>query len=147
MLLVKTANGEVEQFPYTLGELRRDNPNTSFPKHMENELLEIYGVYPVSVSARPSNDELVQTIVRNLAPTQDSDGNWSVGYTVENKSQNQAETNVRNKRDSLLSETDWTALSDNTMSTEMVAYRQALRDITAQEGFPYDVTWPTKPAF
>ena len=85
--------------------------------------------------------------MRNLAPTQDSDCNCSVGYTVENKSQNQAETNVRNKRDSLLSETDWTALSDNSMSTEMVAYRQALRDITAQEGFPYDVTWPTKPAF
>jgi hypothetical protein len=38
-----------------------------------------------------------------------------------------------------------TALSDNTMSTEMAAYRQALRDITAQGGFPYSVTWPTKP--
>jgi hypothetical protein len=32
MLLVKTANGQVEQFPYTLGDLRRDNPQTSFPK-------------------------------------------------------------------------------------------------------------------
>jgi hypothetical protein len=31
------------------------------------------------------------------------------------------------------------------MTTAMAEYRQALRDITSQEGFPYDVTWPTKP--
>jgi hypothetical protein len=53
----------------------------------------------------------------------------------------------RSERNRLLSETDWMALSDNTMTPEWASYRQALRDITAQEGFPYDVTWPTKPAF
>jgi hypothetical protein len=36
-------------------------------------------------------------------------------------------------------------LSDVTMSAAMTTYRQALRDITDQEGFPYSVTWPTKP--
>ena len=41
--------------------------------------------------------------------------------------------------------TDWTANSDVTMSGEMRTYRQALRDVPAQEGFPHDVTWPTKP--
>jgi len=38
--------------------------------------------------------------------------------------------NLRNKRNSLLAETDWTANSDVTMSSEMRTYRQALRDIT-----------------
>ncbi len=52
---------------------------------------------------------------------------------------------LREERDRLLSETDWMALSDVTMSTEMQSYRQALRDITGQAGFPYSVTWPTKP--
>lgn len=52
---------------------------------------------------------------------------------------------VRNQRERLLSATDWMALSDNTMTPEWAAYRQALRDITAQEGFPYSVIWPTKP--
>jgi hypothetical protein len=56
-----------------------------------------------------------------------------------------AEMLTRSKRNRLLSDTDWMALSDNTMSTEMASYRQALRDITSQEGFPYSVTWPTKP--
>tara|TARA_R110000823_G_scaffold254414_2_gene376734 strand:- start:208 stop:486 length:279 start_codon:yes stop_codon:yes gene_type:complete len=63
---------------------------------------------------------------------------------VEGEHDRQA-SDVRNQRNSLLSDTDWIALSDNTMSTEMAAYRQALRDVTTQEGFPYSVTWPTKP--
>ena len=55
-----------------------------------------------------------------------------------------AET-VRLQRDSLLSNTDWWATSDRTMTAEQIAYRQALRDIPAQSGFPENVTWPTKP--
>lgn len=52
---------------------------------------------------------------------------------------------VRSERDSLLAATDWTANSDVTMSDEMRTYRQALRDVPAQAGFPDDVTWPVKP--
>ena len=52
---------------------------------------------------------------------------------------------VRSERDSLLAATDWTANTDVTMSDEMRAYRQALRDVPSQAGFPNDVTWPTKP--
>lgn len=52
---------------------------------------------------------------------------------------------ARTDRDNLLRQTDWMALSDVAMSPEMTAYRQALRDITNQEGFPFDITWPTKP--
>jgi len=54
-------------------------------------------------------------------------------------------SDVRNQRERLLSATDWMALSDNTMTPEWASYRQALRDITEQEGFPYSVIWPTKP--
>ena len=52
---------------------------------------------------------------------------------------------ARFERDSLLSRTDWWATSDRTMTAEQTAYRQALRDITNQDGFPDNVTWPTKP--
>lgn len=52
---------------------------------------------------------------------------------------------TREKRNSLLAETDYLALSDTTLSSEMSAYRQALRDVTSQAGFPTNVTWPTKP--
>lgn len=52
---------------------------------------------------------------------------------------------VRKERDAKLAETDWWALSDNTMSQAQIDYRQALRDVPSQAGFPTDVTWPTKP--
>lgn len=51
----------------------------------------------------------------------------------------------RKKRDDLLAETDYHALSDVTMPAEVAAYRQALRDVPQQEGFPSTITWPTKP--
>ena len=52
---------------------------------------------------------------------------------------------VRATRDSLLEETDWLALADMTLSAEMRAYRQALRDIPKQAGFPNTIVWPIKP--
>jgi hypothetical protein len=55
------------------------------------------------------------------------------------------EGETRSKRDNLLASTDVWALSDRTMTAEQTAYRQALRDITDQDGFPTDITWPTKP--
>ena len=63
---------------------------------------------------------------------------------VENKPVVDVASEVRLKRNALLSKTDYLALSDVTMSAEMTSYRQALRDITDQTGFPYSVVWPTK---
>ena len=57
--------------------------------------------------------------------------------------------NVRSRRDSLLQETDWIVIKSYERGENIPAqwelYRQALRDITAQAGFPYSVEWPTKP--
>ena len=157
MLLVKTSNGQVEQFPYTLGDLRRDNPQTSFPKKIGDAILASHGIYHVMPETQPEYDNLVQTLVRDPEPHNNETavdeetgetyktGRWVIGYTAENKPLDQAEEAVRNKRDQLLKETDWMALSDVTMSAEMTSYRQALRDITDQTGFPYSVVWPTKP--
>ena len=53
--------------------------------------------------------------------------------------------NLRAVRNAKLAETDFYALSDVTMSSEMSTYRQALRDITDSATSLDDVTWPTKP--
>ncbi|MCI8470415.1 MAG: hypothetical protein HFJ35_02825 [Clostridia bacterium] len=58
-------------------------------------------------------------------------------------------TEIREKRDKLLTETDWTQVTDTVLSVEKQEeyknYRQALRDITEQEEFPYKVIFPEKP--
>ena len=51
----------------------------------------------------------------------------------------------RRERNALLAETDWMASSDYTMSDAWKTYRQALRDLPSQSGFP-DVDFPTKPS-
>ena len=53
---------------------------------------------------------------------------------------------VRTKRDRLLNETDWTQMADTALSEDKKEayriYRQALRDVPEQPGFPYDIIWP-----
>ena len=53
---------------------------------------------------------------------------------------------LRTKRNQLLAETDYLALSDVTLSTEMAEYRQALRDLPANTSDPANPTWPVKPS-
>lgn len=53
---------------------------------------------------------------------------------------------VRQERDELIAKSDWMACSDVTMSDEWRTYRQALRDVPSQEGFPDSVAWPTQPS-
>ena len=55
------------------------------------------------------------------------------------------ETGIRTDRDQRIALTDWTALSDVTMTADMATYRQALRDIPAQAGFPNTIDWPVSP--
>ena len=52
----------------------------------------------------------------------------------------------RNKRNQLLTATDWTQIADAPVDKAAWAtYRQALRDIPQQEGFPDNIIWPTQP--
>ena len=52
---------------------------------------------------------------------------------------------IRLTRNNLLSSSDWRGLPDITMSSDWATYRQALRDVPSQSGFPHDITWPEKP--
>ena len=58
----------------------------------------------------------------------------------------EAPANLRARRNALLAETDVYALADRTLSDEMRAYRQALRDLPANTSDPLNPTWPTKPS-
>ena len=60
----------------------------------------------------------------------------------------EAMQNLRSKRNNLLAETDYLALSDSTLSDDMKTYRQNLRDLPAGKDTVEkceNATWPTKP--
>ena len=142
-MYVKIANNEVEEFPYTLDQLKRDNPNVSFPETISPSTLASYNVFPVTLTEPPAHDQLVELVTMSN-PTLVNDA-WKQAWAKQNRTNEEASSNVRSKRDGLLLETDYLALSDQTLSTNMATYRQALRDIPSQSGFPFSVTWPTKP--
>jgi hypothetical protein len=63
------------------------------------------------------------------------------------KLQSALATEARSKRNTLLAASDWTQVADAPVDQAAWAtYRQALRDITAQVGFPESIDWPAVPA-
>lgn len=88
------------------------------------------------------NGERIALTAEEEAARDAEEAAWAAGAF------DRAIADVRSKRDRLLAETDYLALSDNTLSSDMTTYRQALRDITDGVSTTDDIdaiTWPTKP--
>lgn len=154
MAYVKITNGQIDQYPYTVGNLRRDNPNTSFPKRIPDEMLAEWGVYPVTFTEAPSIDERTQRVEQDAAPSS-VNGAWLVGWTTASKTAEEvqeyddnAAAGIRAERNALLAASDWTQVADAPVDAAAWAtYRQALRDITSHANFPHlsEADWPVKP--
>ena len=156
----------------TQGEIRRSMPNTSLPRVWTSAICDSLGIDPVLAAPAPAASGEYKVVSRN-GVVQDANGNWVEAYverdmfadyvdedgvTVTKASQEaaytatkdaEAATAVRAERDKLIASCDWMAIKafegGTTVSTEWATYRQALRDVSAQEGFPNDITWPTQP--
>jgi len=157
--------GEVK----TQGQWRSANPNTSLPRVWKAATLDALNLDPVLRSPAATVGQY-QTSARD-GVEQDANGNWVEKYVARDmfadttdedgvtttKAEHEAAyqatldantaTANRTKRDGLLAATDYFALTDVTMDAAMTTYRQALRDITAHENFPYltDEDWPVAP--
>ena len=149
MLLVKATNNTVQQYPYSIGLLRKENPNTSFPKQVSAEDMASFNVYPVTEVTPTVSD--TQKLVKVWTPTLVG-GDWVLAHeAVDLTSEDIAEAtavlaaNARVTRDGLLAATDFYALSDVVMSEAMTTYRSDLRAVPTLTGFPSDFTWPTAP--
>jgi len=144
-------NQTVEIFPYSIGALRRDNPNTSFPANPSDKTLADWNVFPVVEQSPPEYNPANQNL-NQLNPTL-VDGEWLQTWQVAAASADEIiertaakEAEVRQQRNELLSACDWTQLPDAPVDrTAWATYRQELRDITAQAGFPWNVQWPVAP--
>jgi len=149
-MYVLVKNGRVEKYPYSIDTLRQDNPQTSFPASLTKELLEEWDVFEVIETEKPQSDH---TKVVSEGQPQMIDGSWrqvwivsdAPGDLIIERTKERADI-VRQKRNQLLNSCDWTRLDDVIVDRELwTIYRQSLRDITLQEGFPWNVDWPTSP--
>jgi murein L,D-transpeptidase YcbB/YkuD len=160
-----TETGEVK----TQGQWRSHYSNVSLPRTWKAATLA--GLNLEAVLASPAaTTGAYQTSARD-GVVQDASGNWVENYVARDmfadttdedgvtttKAEHEAAYQaglddkageaVRAKRNTLLAETDYFALTDVTMDAAMTTYRQALRDITNHANFPNldDADWPTKP--
>lgn len=142
---IKLTNGQTEA--YSIRQLLRDNPNTSFPSVLSEEVLGQYGVKKLNVLPAPAYDTRTHYL-KESAPYE-VNGEWQMHYTAEPLPLSAATKNVKADRDRLLAETDWVVVkayeSQSPVPQEWSAYRQALRDLPTQPNFPHDTMWPTKP--
>ena len=136
MELVKLIGGQPTS--YSDAAFRAANSQTIYSKRLSDTHLNAQDVYRVRTLAEPT--EVGKKAVKQALPTQ-VNGEWVLDWDLVALDEDEA----RALRNELLAATDWTANSDVTMSAAMTTYRQALRDIPSQSGFPETVTWPQEP--
>ena len=148
-------NGVVTEYPIGLIEIQRRFPNTSFPKPLEAADLTSFGVVNVADTDQPAFDAQTQRLEEGTPALVDGTWQqvWNVIELTADELQAIADRNaasVRAVRNQKLSACDWTVLTDSPLTTakktEWKTYRTALRDITAAEGFPNSISWPTEPS-
>jgi hypothetical protein len=152
-MYVKAINGVAVKYPYTQTDLVWDNPSTSFPMGgVPTDTLSEWGMFSVQPVAAPQFDAATHKLVER---TPLFDGQlWTQQWAVEALSQDEIDArnaqqaaSVRAERNQRLAASDWTQVADAPVDKAAWAvYRQELRDITKQPGFPSNVTWPTPPA-
>ena len=156
--------GEVK----TQGQWRAANPNMSLPRVWKAATLDALDLDAV-LRSPAATTTAYQTSARD-GVEQNANGDWVEKYIARDMFADTTEDGVtttkaehetayqatldaatatanRTKRDGLLADTDWTGMSDVTMSAEMTTYRQALRDLPSHANWPnlVDADWPTKP--
>jgi hypothetical protein len=145
-MYIKLNNGVIEKYPYSINELKKDNLQTSFPEDISDEMLVTWNVFPVKQTPQPSYDYLTQTVTEKQPV---NNNGWTQVWEVINLPLDKASANVRERRDYLLSECDWVVIKSIETDVPEIeswkTYRQALRDVPSQTGFPYSVVWPIKP--
>jgi len=147
---------------YSIFSLRRDNPNVSFPRGIPpQEILSQYDVYPAFEEEEP--DISTYNPATHKPKLEDAatlvDGRWTYKYYIAELSDqekvlayNNYDWNNRIHREDWLIKSDWTQIPDSSISPEKREeyriWRQALRDITNNEKWPFLIDiedWPTPP--
>ena len=91
------------------------------------------------------NHHMIDGVIVPFTPEEEEA--WiAKGVAWEAGANDRALEELRRKRNNLLKESDWRAVSDLTMSDAWKTYRQTLRDLPANTADPNNVTWPKEPS-
>jgi len=140
---------ETINYPYSIPQLREAFPNVSLPAELSDEALIEWDMYVVIPTPYPN--DYTKNITEGTPVL--TDGVYYQNWIQTNASESEIDYRLENQwfivretRNELLAECDWTQLADISTEIKVVwsEYRQSLRDITSQTN-PFNITWPTKP--
>ena len=148
---IKLENGQPASNAIVEENFRQLFPNTSFVVPFTADAVEPlgYGIY--DFSDKPERGKYQKVV--EVTPVRNEFGIWRQTWQLVdmNDEEKAAEdvnkaAQVRGQRTSLLFRSDWTQLADSPVDkTVWATYRQALRDVPTQSGFPWAVNWPAQP--
>jgi len=138
-------------YPYTINNLYTAHPNTSFKVGMTEADLAEWGMYKVNITPKPT--DYTKTTYEGT-PTL-IDGSYYQTWIEDTATEEEINDKItlkwlqiREHRNELLKETDWTQFQDSPITgsklTEWQTYRQELRDLTTYEN-PFTLEWPIQP--
>ena len=128
-------------------EFRLRHKHTSFPRIIDEPLQDQFGIDMIFEGPQKQGPPPYSHTYRDGIEC--IKGKWYTKYSIRQQDKEpidkQHEENIRHRRNDLIKESDWRAVSDRKLEPGWKRYRKALRDITKQEGFPHDVEWPVDP--
>ena len=135
----------------TESKFRSAHPQTSFPSMLSAELLDSFDADPVLNGAYPTAGRY-QVVARD--GVEEADGQWFTRFVLVDMGEEakaaldaQQASSMRAQRNQKLTECDWTQVADAPVDqAAWAAYRQQLRDLPSQPGFPWEVEWPVEPS-
>lgn len=150
MYALISPDNQVVKYPLSINQWRVEHPSVSLPERPTKQQLEEFGIVKVEFSNPPN-----QQYIFNYEETVELNDNglWQRAWIITDASEEEiysrtTEQSVKTRqlRNEKLAECDWTQLTDAPVNKAAWAtYRQKLRDLTAQEGFPWEVQWPEAP--
>jgi len=140
-------SGTVVEYPVYAGDIQLQFPNTSFsiPFVPPSDYVFVTGIPQPYCDHTQNITEGTPELIKDI---------WTQVWNIVDATTEQItertdakKQEVRSNRNLRLAECDWTQLSDAPVNAEEWAtYRQELRDVTAQTGFPWTITWPNIPS-
>lgn len=166
-MFVKAKGSKILEYPYEMAHIKRDFKGVMFsgnqPSDKFMERHDIHKVYedvkPIPESNNPTNLPTYNAITHYIERAKKPklvDGKWTVRWLKKKKEQRFIDIAIKkekkiqiDKRNELLNSSDWIVVksleTNSEVPKEWIEYRQKLRDITEQKGFPLDIDWPTSP--
>lgn len=147
-MYLRIINSEIN-YPYSIKKLREDNPRSSFPSEITESLMNEFDIFEVRQTPKPNDytknvSEGTPILIEGVYYQ-----NWEQTSATQSEIDARIEAKwveIREIRNELLKECDWTQLADIPSETKTIwqTYRQELRDVTTQTN-PFNIIWPAKP--